>query len=291
MTDHPCRLWTIETWREAEQKIGGNGLCFSPDGRLVAVVDAARAIRLVEAETGRTIAKLESPDSCDVNRATFSPDGSRLVVTSNEGPAVHVWDLRTIRRRLVKMGLDWEAPAFPDDDAASPNLPPLPPLKVDHGPLAGEIERFTESAETMIARYTARLKKDPDDTEAYRRRAQALVDQNRLQEAIDDFTTALRGKPDDARLWASRGRAFERLKQYDLAIADLEAALARDPDQQMARLYLVLCCNTRAQELATGPESTRDQARVRFLARRAIELSALAGPAGDLPLYVFAPPP
>jgi WD40 repeat protein/tetratricopeptide (TPR) repeat protein len=274
MTSPPCRLWTIGTWREAEQKIGGSGHCFSPDGRLVAVVDATRAIRLVEAETGRTVAKLESPDSCDVNRATFSPDGSHLVVTTNQDPALHVWDLRAMRRRLVKMGLDSDAPAFVDDDAASPNLPPLPPLVVDYGPLAGEIQDFTESAETLIARYTARLDNDPNDTEAYRRRAHALVDRNRLQEAIDDFTSALRGKPDDARLWASRGRAFEHLKQYDLAIADLEAALARDPDQQMARLYLVLCCNNRAQELSTGPRSARDPQRVAFLARRAIELSS-----------------
>jgi WD40 repeat protein/tetratricopeptide (TPR) repeat protein len=281
MTGDPrCRLWAVGTWREAEQKIGGNGLCFSPDGRLVAAVDATKVIHLVEAETGRTIARLESPDSCDVNRATFSPDGSRLVVTSNEGPAVHVWDLRAIRRRLVEMGLDWDAPAFAGEDAASPNPPSLPPLKVDFGPLAGEIERFTKSAETLIARYTARLKNDPNDIEAYRRRAHALVDQNRFQEAIDDFTSALRGKPDDARLWASRGRAFERLKQYDLAIADLEAALARDPDQPMARLYLALCCNNRVQELAAGPDSARNQERVLFLARRAIELS----PEGSLSL-------
>jgi WD40 repeat protein len=273
MTGPPCRLWTIGTWREAEQKIGGDALCFSPDGRLVAVRDATRAVRLVEAETGRTFARLESPDSCDVIHGSFGPDGSRLVVTTNEGPAVHVWDLRAIRRKLVEMGLDWDAPAFAGDDAASPSQPPLPPLEVDYGPLAGEIERFTESAETLIAQYTARLENDPSDTEAYRRRAHALVDQNRLQEAVGDFTSALRGKPDDVLLRASRARAFERLKQYESAIADLEAALARDPDQPMARDSLITCCNNRALELATGPESARNQERVVFLARRAIELS------------------
>ena len=43
------------------------GLCFSPDSRLVALLDASRIIRLVEAETGRVIARLESPDPCDVH--------------------------------------------------------------------------------------------------------------------------------------------------------------------------------------------------------------------------------
>ena len=99
----PCRLWAVGTWREARQ-IGGDGLCFSPDGRLVVVQDASKVIRLVETETGRTLARLESPDLCGVRSATFSPDGSRLVVTTNDGPAVHVWDLRAIRRHLADDG-------------------------------------------------------------------------------------------------------------------------------------------------------------------------------------------
>jgi WD40 repeat protein len=127
-------LWDVGTWCEASPKIGGEGACFSPDGRLVVVRDASRILRLVEIETGRTLARLESPDLCDAFFATFSPDGSRLVVTTNDGPAVHVWDLRAIRRRLARIGLDWDAPAYSDDDPTSPTLPPLPTLQVDLGP-------------------------------------------------------------------------------------------------------------------------------------------------------------
>jgi WD40 repeat protein/tRNA A-37 threonylcarbamoyl transferase component Bud32 len=135
----PCRLWEVGTWREARQ-IRGWGLCFSPDGRLLAVMDARKVIHLVETESGRMVARLESPDSCGITCATFSPDGSRLVVTSNDLPAaVHVWDLRAIRKRLAAIGLDWDAPAYSDDDPASPTVPPLPPLQVDLGPLAGEM--------------------------------------------------------------------------------------------------------------------------------------------------------
>ena len=117
-TSAPCRLWAVGTWREARQ-IGGEGRCFSPDGRLIVVQDAGKALRLVETETGRTVAQLESPDLHDVQSATFSPDGVRLVVTTNDGPAVHVWDLRAIRRNLAEMGLDWDAPAYPDTDPAA----------------------------------------------------------------------------------------------------------------------------------------------------------------------------
>jgi tetratricopeptide (TPR) repeat protein len=52
------------------------------------------------------------------------------VVTTNSGPAVHVWDLRMIRRQLGAMGLDWEAPAFSDQDPADPSVPPLRHIEI-----------------------------------------------------------------------------------------------------------------------------------------------------------------
>ena len=70
----PCRLWEVGTWREARQ-IGGGDCCFSPDGRLVVVADASKVIRLVETETGRTLARLESPDLCDVHGRPSAPTG------------------------------------------------------------------------------------------------------------------------------------------------------------------------------------------------------------------------
>ena len=108
---------------------------FSPDSRLVVVVEPNQVLRLVELETGRTLARLESPDLCSVAAVAFSPDGSRLVVTTKDRPtpAVHVWDLRAIRKDLAGMGLDWDAPAYSEDDLANPSASPLPPLQVDFG--------------------------------------------------------------------------------------------------------------------------------------------------------------
>ena len=234
----PCRLWEVGTWREA-RRIGGIGLCFAPDGRSLVVQDANKVIRLVETETGRTLARFESPDLCTVGWATFSPDGARLVVTTNDGPAVHVWDLRAIRRRLARMGLDWDAPAYSDDDPADSSALSLPPLKVDYGPLAGHLEHFTESPQSLSERYTARLQKDPHDADAYHHRAHALANLRRFQEAIADLTQASRLRPDDAHL----------------------------------REMLALSCNNRAWEMATGPESHRDLARALKLVERAVELT------------------
>jgi hypothetical protein len=163
MTANPtCRLWEVGTWREERLKIGGGGSSFSPDGRLVVVQDASRIIRLVETETGRTLARLESPDLCAVSGATFSPDGSRLVVTTHDGPAVHVWDLRAIRRQLARIGLDWDAPAYSDNDPASPTLPPLPPLQVDLGPSPLTWQPEPQFYKSLITHLEATLARQPD---------------------------------------------------------------------------------------------------------------------------------
>src|SRR5262249_47536019 len=114
----PCRLWEVGTWREA-RRIGDRFGCFSPDGRLMVVQEATKLTRLVETASGRTLARLESPDLSIIQPA-FSRDGSRLLVTTNDGPAVHVWDLRAIRKQLAAMGLDWDAPAYSADDSSDP---------------------------------------------------------------------------------------------------------------------------------------------------------------------------
>ncbi len=194
-------------------------------------------------------------------------------MTTNEGPAVHVWDLRAIRRHLVRMGFDWGAPAFPDDDPADPSAPPLPPIQVELDPLDGHIEQYDQSPESLIEQYTARIRENSRDSEPYHHRAHALIRLKRHDEAIDDLTRAIGLRPDDAHLRLVRGAVYESLRRYEPAIADLDAAMARDTGQPAIRERLALCCNNRAWELATGPPSMRDTHRARALARRAVELA------------------
>ncbi len=270
-TASPCRLWEVGTWRELRQ-LGGQALGLSADGRLVVVVDPSKLIRLVETETGRTFARLESPDSFDPEGATFSPDGSRLVATTNDGSAVHVWDLRKIRKHLARMGLDWDAPAYSNLDPADHRLPPLPTLRVDFGPLAGHIQHVNEAAPSVLDRYTARLKEQPNDADAYHHRAHALGNMGRLADAIDDVTRAIQLRPGDAHYWVLRGNLHRELKQFDSAIADLEAALALEPAEYFVRETLAEYCSIRAWELAKDPVPRRDLHRAVALAERAVEL-------------------
>jgi WD40 repeat protein/Tfp pilus assembly protein PilF len=268
----PGRLWDTETWREV-RRFDGAGRAFSPDGHLVAVQDAGKALRLVETDTGRTLAKLTSPDACDTICAVFSPDGSRLAVTTNDGPAVHVWDLRAIRRRLAGLGLDWDAPAYTVDDPCGPSAPPLPPLRVDYGDLDAHLPDFDEEPAPLVERYSARLRSDPDDADAYHHRAHALAGLRRFSEAIDDLGHAVRLRPSEGHYRAMRGLFLAHLNRFEAAIEDLEAALALEPDSPLLRWRLSDFCNGRAWQLAGGPGPHRDLDRALALCRRAVALS------------------
>jgi tetratricopeptide (TPR) repeat protein len=232
--------------------------------------DRLKTLRLVEIERERILARLVSPDLCQAQWATFSPDGSRLVVTTNDGPAVHVWDLRAIRRHLVELSLDWDAPAFSDDDTACPATPRLPRLEIDYGKLAVHLQHHSESPEDLIGRYTARLKQRSDDADAYHHRAHALANLRRYSEAVDDLTQAIRLEPREAHYRTMRGGIHLDQQRLEPAIADLEAALALQPDAPNIAEWLAEACNNRAWALALAPEPKRDLDRALTLCQRAL---------------------
>jgi serine/threonine protein kinase/WD40 repeat protein len=119
-----CRLWEVGSWNEGPN-IGGPGGCFAPDGRLLAVEDSAGAIRLVHAENGTELARLEAPAQTRLGPSCFTPDGACLIATGLDTRALHVWDLRAIRQGLAELGLDIEMPPY-----ASANEGPAAPLQV-----------------------------------------------------------------------------------------------------------------------------------------------------------------
>ena len=88
-------------------------VAFSPDGRLLAMELSPAVIHLVDAAAGRPVAKLEDPRSDRAQWLGFTPDGAKLVAISTYSRAIHVWDLREIRRNLAAMQLDWGSPPYP----------------------------------------------------------------------------------------------------------------------------------------------------------------------------------
>jgi WD40 repeat protein/Tfp pilus assembly protein PilF len=266
-----CRVWSVASWSEGA-RIGGALLGFSPDGMVLAVETGAGAVRLVNPATGRDYARLEDPNQERATHIGFSPDGAQLAAASADSAAIHIWDLRAIRRNLAAMGLDWHAPPYPDSDPPDPALSSLTSLQVDLGPFQKARDRSNPPPEVLLERFDALLKDDPEDAGAYHLRALILDRLQRVPGAIADFSRAIERRPKDAHLRAQRGRLYEILKQYEPAIADLEMALDLDPDHAQARAELHKSCNNRAWELATGPEPRRELVRALKLARRAMNL-------------------
>jgi WD40 repeat protein len=105
-------FWDTQTWqvrRKVTLDLGSavaGPIAFSRNGRLLAVAANRCEIRLLQPETGEELATLTAPDSQNLMRVAFSADGSRLVATT-VARAIQVWDLRTLRRELAAMGLDW----------------------------------------------------------------------------------------------------------------------------------------------------------------------------------------
>jgi WD40 repeat protein len=136
------RFWETGTWtlgRVLRRTQGGESVgnaAFSPDGRLLALTISRHDVQLRDAGTGQELALLPSPQPMFITRPCFSPDGSRLAVTT-EGQGIQSWDLRLIRQQLAEIGLDWDLPPY---QPASPSegRQPLQVIKAE----LGEIRRL-----------------------------------------------------------------------------------------------------------------------------------------------------
>ena len=117
------RNWRTDDWSEGPRHPGHGTVAFSPDGALAAWGGYKGFISIVEVESGRELVRLEDPHQDAFDSLTFSPDGTRLLGVTNDSFCVRVWDLRLIRRGLVELGLDWDAPAYPPRRHRPPSAP------------------------------------------------------------------------------------------------------------------------------------------------------------------------
>jgi len=81
-----------------------------------------------------------------------------------------------------------------------------------------------------IVDYTATLKTNPNDAEAFYNRGNAYGNQKEYDKAIADYTAALKINPNYAEAFYSRGYTYGEIKKYDKAIADYTAVLKKYPD-------------------------------------------------------------
>jgi WD40 repeat protein len=150
------RVWEVGSWKECCRCRGTEraAVAFSPDNRLLAYGDLDGVIRLVNPETGREYARLEGPSQHAATDICFSPDSTLLVAVSTFGfgPAIHLWDLRSIRAQLATIGLDWHAPPYV---STNPNGSCLRSIELFH---QLKVPKFFEAEDLKIIKYEDSLK-------------------------------------------------------------------------------------------------------------------------------------
>lgn len=263
-TPDGVRVWSTLDWQPvAKIHARGDtasdlGIAFSPDSRVLAVSQPTGTTRLVEPSTGLDWAVLAHPDQHAGCYVRFSQDQRRMVTTSvDERQAVRSWDLRLIRKELVRLGLDWPAEvlrAAPTSDQATTEfLAGSTQLEVsfDRGPQWPKQEAASLLAQTRTSRTTARrdflarvVQIDPDCAIARNELAWLLttgsLELREPQTAVTHARRAVALEENNHDYLNTLGIALCRNAQFDEAICVLERSLTLGEDDGMAYDWLFL---------------------------------------------------
>ena len=118
-----------ECWRQPFDGLGGLAT-WSEDGALICVLREGMVPTLLEADTGRVLARLEHPEATTYNSVCFSPQADLLACVSTTH-LVHLWNLRLLRAELARLNLDWKQPAY---GPAPAEIPPPEVRLVESAP-------------------------------------------------------------------------------------------------------------------------------------------------------------
>jgi WD40 repeat protein len=112
------KLWDVRTRKLLSETAvaDGRNLCFSPDGRILAVGGAKEVLRLYGVRTWQERAVLRGDGAQAVERMVFSPDG-QLLAASGMDWRIDVWEVASghLRRRIDRKENMMDALAFSPD--------------------------------------------------------------------------------------------------------------------------------------------------------------------------------
>ena len=227
------RVWRSDDWAEAGTLPVGTpyrGVAFSPDGGVLAAERGDGAVVLQGVPGGRILAVLENPLQARANTIAYSADGGRLVVAARDALVAQVWDVRALRRELLALGLDWEAPLLPPPTDGGGSTP-LTVAVLGDELLTNPRKLVQHAHEAAVGRcWTHPLDPAPrvwlgEENLGGRRPAVALLHLN----------LALTFDPGHVAARFFRARANLQLKRYEAALADASAVLLRIPGYADAR--------------------------------------------------------
>jgi tetratricopeptide (TPR) repeat protein len=239
----------VGSWEQQPARRWVGGVAFSPDSRILAVESGAGAIYLLDPATGREKARLDDPNQDVADSLVFTPDGTRLVAVSNDGQAVHVWDLRLIREELAELGLDWDEPPYPPAAPAQP----AETLRVT---VVGD--ELTYNPGPMLAweaqECSLQLLRNPLDARLYSQRGRVFAQFSDTMKALADLNFALALQPDDPGARFLRGKLHQQRREWQAAIDDYTFLLQRQPADPQVRGLRGVC----REALGDDVEAARD---------------------------------
>jgi WD40 repeat protein len=121
-TGQEYQFWEVGTWQPGLRIERGTAfpnpgsMAFSHNGRLLGIIKGLKTIELLDWQTGEIVGDLVPPQPQHIRAFGFSPDDRVLAVIGQN--AVHLWDLRELRRELAALKLDWNQP--PDPPSTNP---------------------------------------------------------------------------------------------------------------------------------------------------------------------------
>jgi len=104
-----------------------------------------------------------------------------------------------------------------------------------------EDEIVQERATEMITESNAAIQSNPDDVEAYYKRAMAYMLGRDYDSAFEDLSTAIQLKPGHTPAITKRGIIYGGKEQFDLAMKDFNRAIELDPNYPPAYLNRGIC--------------------------------------------------
>jgi serine/threonine protein kinase/WD40 repeat protein len=253
------RFWDLETLQPGlrlgrDVALYPGHVAFSPDGKLMALEMAPAVIHLKEVASGRTVAKLEDPHGDRATWQGFTADGAQLVVVARYATAIHVWDLRAIRKRLKDMNLDWDWPEFSPVASGNRAAKPVTIELIPGDRAKGGVTR-EQRAQQAIVRCRREVEANPDSAQACNNLAWAYLT---VPEGLRNVKAALPLAEKAVRLASANewfrntlGVAYYRAGRYREAVDVIRPNLMSQEDHALAfDLYFLAMSHHRLGEAA-----------------------------------------
>lgn len=108
-------VWSVGQWKlvksfaRDEATLTHGALAFAPEASLLATARTRQSVQLREADSDEPFADLIPPTPQSIDTIRLALDGSTLI-TSTPSDVIEVWHLKSLRRQLAAMNLDWGTP-------------------------------------------------------------------------------------------------------------------------------------------------------------------------------------